>query len=232
MAGWDRQALQELRSAVAQRDDAAIVELCAGRELDAVLQLIGEALRPECADRLRQRGYDGDAELADVLDGRADDLRPIAVDLEELASILDGDPVHGGGRIDLETGEIWHRSPYDDHDEEDSERWHWVGADSRAGWRDMEKFIATVADASLAERLERAIHRPSAFRRFRDALAEQPDELTRFHQFADEHGRGRARRWLAEWGLRPAHRAPVTAADLAARFADLGDPDVMRRAWS
>lgn len=30
-------------------------------------------------------------------------LRPLPVDLEELASILEGDPVYGGGRIDLET---------------------------------------------------------------------------------------------------------------------------------
>ena len=37
-------------------------------------------------------------------------LRPLPVDLEELAMILEGDPVHGGGRIDLRTGEVWPQS--------------------------------------------------------------------------------------------------------------------------
>ena len=32
-------------------------------------------------------------------------LRPLPVDLEELSMVLEGDPVHGGGRIDLRTGE-------------------------------------------------------------------------------------------------------------------------------
>ena len=27
--------------------------------------------------------------------------------LDELAMILEGDPVHGGGRIDVRTGEVW-----------------------------------------------------------------------------------------------------------------------------
>lgn len=37
-------------------------------------------------------------------------LRPLPVDLEELAMILEGDPVHGGGRVDLRTGEVWPQS--------------------------------------------------------------------------------------------------------------------------
>ena len=37
-------------------------------------------------------------------------LRPLPVDLEELSMILEGDPVHGGGRIDLRTGEVWPQS--------------------------------------------------------------------------------------------------------------------------
>jgi hypothetical protein len=35
------------------------------------------------------------------------DLRPLSVDLDELASILEGDPMHRGGRVDLETGGVW-----------------------------------------------------------------------------------------------------------------------------
>jgi hypothetical protein len=61
----------------------------------------------------------------------------------------------------------------------------------------MAEFIETVDDRELADRLQRAVHGRSAFRRFRDQLAQHPDELTRFHLFADERQRGRARRWLA-----------------------------------
>ena len=180
---WDGDALRELRAAVAQKDVAALRAAVDGRALDAVLQLAGDGLlaKPddplarECAARLRRRRFEGDAELADALERHPRDLRPLAVDLEELASILEGDPVQGGGRIDLLTGEIWHHSPYDDHEDdeelEDEQRWLWVQADSRDGWRDMAEFVTTVTDATLAGRLERALHGRRAFRRFRDELA-------------------------------------------------------------
>jgi hypothetical protein len=218
VSGWDREALTELRGAVARRDIAAIDAAVADRDLDAVLQLVGDALlvdpasplARECAGRLRRRGSDGDAELADALEGRPSELRPLAVDLEELASILEGDPVQGGGRIDLATGDVWHESPYDDpvddEDVDDDDRWLWVEASSHEGWSDMSEFITTVDDPGLAVRLERAIHGRRAFRRFRDELAEHPDELMRFHLFADERQRGRARRWLAQHGLRSVGR--------------------------
>jgi hypothetical protein len=218
MSAWDREALTELRVAVAHRDIGAIRAAVDGRDLDAVLQLAGDGLlgRPddplarECVERLRRRGLDGDAELAEALEDRLSDLRPLAVDLEELASILEGDPVHGGGRIDLTTGDVWHQSPYDDpvdnEDLDDEDRWLWVEASSHDGWWDMSEFIETVTDRALADRLHRAIHGRRAFRRFRDELESHPDELTRFHLFSDERKRGRARRWLAEHGLRSTGR--------------------------
>ena len=70
----------------------------------------------------------------------------------------------------------------------------------------MSEFIETVDDPRLADRLERAIHGRGAFRRFRDELDDHPDELTRFHLFADERQRGRARRWLAQQGLQSVGR--------------------------
>jgi hypothetical protein len=53
---------------------------------------------------------------------------------------------------------------------------------------------------------QRAIRARRAFRHYRDALDEHPDVLTRFHRFADERQRGRARRWLADHGLRAVGR--------------------------
>jgi Uncharacterised protein family (UPF0158) len=219
VSAWDRARLTELRGAVARRDIPAIRTAVGDRDLDAVLQLAGdglladptEPLARECRQRLRRRDWDGDAELADALERRPSDLRPLAVDLEELASVLEGDPLHGGGRIDLTTGDVWSQSPYDDPtdddaDRDDDDRWLWVEASSHDGWWDMSEFIQTVSDPALGERLHRAIHGRGAFRRFRDELSEFPDELTRFQLFADERQRGRARRWLADHGLRSVGR--------------------------
>ena len=224
MMPWDRDALAELRGAVYRRDGGAVLAALEGRDLDDVLQLAGdgllaavgqrvdgaEAVARSCAERLRRRGLDGDAELADALAGGGADLRPLALDLDELSAILEGDPLRGGGRVDMRTGEVWHHSAYDDPvdvDEaelDDPERWLWAEAQLARRLVGMSEFTETVADAALADRLQRALHGRGAFRHFRDALDEQPDELTRFHRFSDERRRGRARRWLAEHGLRSA----------------------------
>ena len=60
---------------------------------------------------LQERDWEGDDVLADQLDallgsGAMPDLRPLPVDLDELAGILEGDPMYGGGRVDLATGEV------------------------------------------------------------------------------------------------------------------------------
>ena len=219
---WSADALRDLRAAVARGDGAAIHAVADGRDLDEVLQLVGKGLPRGLGGRARRRvraapptvgEFEGDAELADALEGRPSDLKPLAVDLEELTSILEGDSLHNGGRIDLITGEIWHQSPYDDpvdadeDDLDDPERWLWVEATSGPGWWDMSEFTETVEDLALAERLERAIHGRRAFRRFRGELDEYPNESTRFHCFAEERQRGRARRWLADHGLQPVRRA-------------------------
>src|SRR5262249_29194758 len=57
------------------------------------------------------------------------------------------------------------------------------GADSRAGYEDMEAFIETVASLRLRERLWGAIRGRGAFRRFKDVLGRQPAELERWFAF-------------------------------------------------
>src|SRR6185436_7071172 len=93
------------------------------------LQLIGDGLlaalrdgtdgsvdpAQACVTALHEREWDGDRELADALNAALGTeptpmLRPLPVDLEELAMILEGDPVNGGGRIELRTGEVWPQS--------------------------------------------------------------------------------------------------------------------------
>ena len=82
---------------------------------DAVLAVVQRAQDVEsparrCSEALRERDWEGDAELADQIEaalGWAPSplLHGLPVDLEELAGVLEGDPVMGGGRIDLRAGE-------------------------------------------------------------------------------------------------------------------------------
>ena len=75
-------------------------------------------LARRCAELLRARAWEGDDHLALQLEAALGDrpaplLRPLPVDLEELAGILEGDLAHGGGRIDLRTGEVWPQAAID-----------------------------------------------------------------------------------------------------------------------
>ena len=181
------------------------------------------ALARTCAVLLRERGWTGDDELADQLDGLTPAgatplLRPLPVDLEELAGVLEGDPMDGDGRVDLRTGEVWSRpaieyareSGEESEDEsDDTDRWLRVRKlGSRSGYRDMQEFIGTVGDPGRADRLAIAIEGRGAFRRFKDVLARWPGELDRYFAYSEERHRGRARSWLAEQGYRVAGSPP------------------------
>lgn len=176
---------------------------------------------------LRDRDLGGDDDLALELEAMlglatAPVLRDLPIDLDELSLALEGDPLLTGGRIDLRTGDVQQIGPlyesdvFDEIDEtegaeadndgdgEADGRWlRFDSLGSRSGFRDMVDFLGTVADERLATRLDRALGGRGAFRRFKDELADEPDELDRFHRFTDDRGRGRARRWLALAGLRP-----------------------------
>jgi len=222
----------QLRAAVNQRDGARLVALVrAEPALDGndALQVLGDGLvaaladkvegateaAAACATRLRERGWPGDDELADQLDARLGTgatpmLRPLAVDLEDVTMVLEGDPTSGGGRIDLQTGEVMPDFTFEylveigeeaDDEDQDPDRWLTVSCEgSRGGYRDMRAFIDTLSDPRLAERLSDAIRGRGAFRRFTDVLSRSPEEFTEWHVFADERQRGRARAWLAGEG--------------------------------
>jgi Uncharacterised protein family (UPF0158) len=208
-----------LRAAVYRGDGRAVVDLLRGVGADDdSLQLAGDGViaavmqgvdgAAELARKLvvglRQRGWDGDDELADQLEAQlgsrpAAMLRGLPVDLEELAGILEGDPLSVGGRIDIRTGEVWHQAAIDyavesgEEDEDisdDPERWLAVHGE---GYRDMELFIASVEDPGRAERLAVAIGGRGAFRRFKDELVCWPGELERWHAFSEERHHGSRR---------------------------------------
>lgn len=226
----DREALTRLRSLVYQGDGPGLVAVLSQEPWPAdSLQLIGDGLltavrddiggSPElartCVNALGERSWAGDRELAEALeaalgDGATPMLRPLAVDLEELTMIMEGDPVQGGGRIDLTTGEVWPQAALEYAEEtaeevdDDPDRWLWVDCEgSHDGYRDMEWFIADLDDPDFADRLARAISGRGAFRRFKDVLFDRPDLMTRWHAFSNDRQRGRARSWLAAEGYTP-----------------------------
>ena len=218
-----------LRVKIPVGDGTAVVEMTGSPAPENGLQVFGDwvlAALEQHADgadegacliivALRERDWEGDDVLADQLDallgsGAIPDLRPLPVDLDQLAGILEGDPMYGGGRVDLATGEVWPEPAIDyareigqeDEDESgDPDKWLWVHCEgSRDGYRDMELFIGTVRDPGRADRLEIAISGRGAFRRFKDVLDRWPGELDRWYAFSAERQHGRARAWLADAG--------------------------------
>lgn len=195
----------------------------------AAVQVAGAGpLASAWADALRVRDWDGDEELAAELDaalGRepAPSGTPLPVDLDELSELLETGLGAEPGRVDVQTGEVWHASTIEYVTEEEQEdapdfgdpdRWLYVSPEgSSEGYRDMAQFIATIDDAARADLLAVAIDGRGAFRRFKDALARWPEESERWYRFSDERRLGRARQWLALAGYRvvpkPAAAAPT-----------------------
>lgn len=183
----DRLDRDGVRGAVYRADADVLGSLLTGRGWpDDALQLLGdavlvvardrrhdiEAAARSCVRQLRDRDWEGDAELATQIEatfgwGPTPLLRSLPVDLEELAGVLEGDPLQGVGRIDLRTGEVWPQAAWDYaeeasdddvEDEDDEEHWMRVHCEgSRAGYRDMELFIDLVEDQQVADRLARSI---------------------------------------------------------------------------
>ena len=221
----------QVRSAVFVGDGQHLVVVLSQELWGDRLQLAGDGLllalaqgveraselASRCTSELRARAWEGDKDLVDQIDaalgkGPAPMLRPLPVDLAELAGILEGDPVYGGARSDLRTGEVWPQAAIDyaremgedDPEDEDPDRWLAVWCEgSRDAYRDMEDFIETVRNEDWADLLSVAISGRGAFRRFKDVLARWPGELERWYAFSDERQRGRARAWLATAGYSP-----------------------------
>ena len=199
-------ALRPAGGGIHRGDGRAVVDVFRGVGADDdSLQLAGDGLIAAVMQRvdgaaelarglvvgLRQRGWEGDDELADQLEaqvggGPAAMLRALPVDLDELAGILEGDPLSVGGRIEITTGQVWSQAAIEyaletgEKDEDtsaDPERWLAVhGEGSREDYQDTELYIASVEDPGRAERLAIAIKGRGAFRRFK-AIAFVPSGI-------------------------------------------------------
>lgn len=223
--------LESLRRASGDPD--ALGRLLAGDLPTDALQHVGDSLLGvnELADtdlvsvvdrlagELRTRRWDGDDELADALNqvtGRqVSQLYPLPVELDDVGEAL-SEQAGSENFLDLQTGTVWFHtmseSGMDDElnvDFDDATRWLFLeGEGSDEAHRDLQRFIATVNDPDLADRLSRAIEGRGAFRRFRSVLEQHPDEYTRWHRFDADARLGHARSWLAAAGYqaRPPRR--------------------------
>jgi hypothetical protein len=75
--------------------------------------------------------------------------------------------------------------------------------DRHADYHDMERFIDTVEDPDLRDRLWNAIRGRGAFRYFRDVVAERPEVEERWFEFKDQRLQQRVRDWLALRNIEP-----------------------------
>lgn len=207
----------------ARADRARLVAMLSrGAPLDG-LQLAGSAILAagtsadldevvaELASRLHDRGWLGDAELATALTeraaGRPNSLTALAVDLDELAELVDALP-SSESYIDLETGAVrpgeiidLGEGP-DELDPGDASRWLFVrGEGSQRAYADMECFIATVEPDALSAKLREAITGRQPFKAFLNVLRRHDDQFTSWHRHRDDARIGQARHWLAERGF-------------------------------
>jgi len=75
--------------------------------------------------------------------------------------------------------------------------------DSREGYRDMERFIGTVRNSYLRDKLWQAIQGRGAFRYFKNVLQEHPAERERWFAFKDRCLHDRICYWLESKGIEP-----------------------------
>ena len=221
--------LRELRAAVATSDADRFLAALAGRDVDDALQQVSaglpmaleqrrqqtEPVALSVVNRLTSRAGPADEVLAEDLLSRLrrEPLkgRVVPVDLEMLCAELEGDPSRStGGYLDLRTGEVYGEAATDPmmvgedavDVEEEPDRWLWFPrAGSDEGWRDMAAFARRQREATLRERLERAIEGKGAFDRFRDLVHEE-NLAEQWYAYATDRQLGRARELLADEGIR------------------------------
>jgi hypothetical protein len=78
-----------------------------------------------------------------------------------------------------------------------------IDPEPHADYREMERFIRTVDDSELQDRLWRAIRGRGAFRYFRDVLADHPQVEDDWYAFKDAQIERRIHRWLEANGIEP-----------------------------
>ncbi|HXM75639.1 MAG TPA: UPF0158 family protein, partial [Thermoanaerobaculia bacterium] len=120
--------------------------------------------------------------------------KKLRIALEELRWAFDDRTSEYSWVLDTETGAVLRLAEDDElplsiEEIEEDETGRFLGIDPEdphEGYRDMEEFIATVADSSLRDLLDVAIAGKGAFRRFKDVLTRAPQERERWFRFQDD----------------------------------------------
>jgi hypothetical protein len=149
-------------------------------------------------------------------------LRLDAVELDELACWIDSRD-YGVAYLDPATGEVHPAfegqvlgadgEPIDLDDVD----WRPIGGSSGPAYRDMETFADAVGDEAVARKLWSALGGKGAFRRFRDQVYRQPEQISRAWQhYRDVRATMRALEWLQDERL-------VVEAEAVARVEQLAE---------
>jgi hypothetical protein len=142
----------------------------------------------------------------------AHDHWELPVDLEWVATVLEGDPMRSQGAfLDLLTGELIPAFAADLEGASDDrttnpaaepDRWLFVPSlGSRAARQDMAEFATMITYRPLRKRMELAIEGLGAFHRFRDLIYSE-GLVADWHAFSDNRRIARAREFLADLGVR------------------------------
>jgi predicted enzyme related to lactoylglutathione lyase len=134
-------------------------------------------------------------------------MRKLAVDMGDLIDAMDQSRETGISYLDTQTGKVeWVVSEYYGEEEDEERRERLEGdvryvlipePDTHEAYRVMEDFVYTVRDPRMQKRLAQAIAGKGAFRRFKDALFEDPGLRERWFDFEAERAWEAAEEWLA-----------------------------------
>jgi Uncharacterised protein family (UPF0158) len=99
-------------------------------------------------------------------------------------------------------------------------------ASSREQYRWMEKFVGSVTDEPLRERLIISIDGKGAFRRFKDVLLAYPAERERWFTYRAELLHWHIQTWLEQHEIQPTNEPPWGKVDAPAELPAVGRPVV------
>lgn len=158
-------------------------------------------------------GREGDADAA---------RRVLVIDLDELCWTLNSrDPLGQSSHwLNLESGELLFTAEAAALDEatddpRDDERWLRVEAiESSDVFRIKEDFVDQCDDMRLGRALAQALQQRKPFRRFKDTLADHPEQREAWFGFERQAMEAIARRWCEDNGITPTwvtHRKPPSS---------------------
>ena len=143
----------------------------------------------------------------------AQDLMSLEIDPGDLCMALEDADSEHMWYLNRQTGDLAFISPDMDFDEDqpDLENGdHWLAVDpisSSDGYRIMLDFVFKLPQSAYRERLEHALDGPRPFRRFKDALADDPQQCEAWFAFHESRILTYGEEWLESEGIRPRWRS-------------------------